>query len=162
MWLFLIFLTVPIVEIALFIQVGGWIGLWPTLGLVVLTAIAGTALMRAQGMRALDRLRATLAAGGDPTEPIAHGALVLIAGMLLLTPGFFTDTVGLLLLLPPVRAALIRQAAGRLQGRAVVFAAGRAGDERARPGAPIEAEYEVLDDVPPAQRGASGWTRPQS
>ena len=90
-WLFLIFLGVPIIEIALFIKVGGAIGLLPTLAIVILTAIAGTALMRRQGLKALDQLRASLEQGGDPVGPIAHGALILVAGVLLLTPGFFTD-----------------------------------------------------------------------
>ena len=70
--------------------------------------------MRWQGMRALDRLRASLEAGGDPVGPIAHGALILVAGMLLIMPGFFTDALGLLLLIPAVRAQLIRL--GRLAG----------------------------------------------
>jgi UPF0716 protein FxsA len=161
MRLLLIFLTIPIIEIALFIQVGGWIGLWPTLGLVVLTAVAGAALMRTQGLRALDRLRAAFEGGRDPTGPIADGAMILVGGMLLLTPGFFTDTLGLLLLLPPVRAAIYRRFGALLSVR--VAAAGPRPRPAARSGVdhPIEAEYEVLDDVPPSQRGASGWTRPQ-
>lgn len=161
MWLFVIFVAVPIVEIALFIQVGGLIGLWPTLLLVLLTAVAGSILMRAQGLQALARLRGALAAGQDPTAPMAHGAMILIAGVLLLTPGFFTDALGLSLLLPPVRAALIRRAAGRLSARMFAFAG--PGPEPRRPAATdtLDGEYEVLDDVPPSQRGASGWTRPQ-
>lgn len=155
--LFLIFVGVPIFEIALFIQVGGLIGLWPTLAVVVLTALAGTAVMRIQGLQALDRLRASLAGGGNPAGPIAHGALILIAGMLLLTPGFFTDTVGLLLLVPAVRARLIRWGASRVTVQAV-------GGFR-RPGPPpaardtVEAEYEVVEESEePRRPGRSGWT----
>lgn len=168
MWFLLVFVAVPILEIALFIQVGGFIGLWPTLLIVILTAIIGTTLMRIQGMTALARLRSRLEARQDPTGPIADGALILIAGMLLLTPGFFTDTVGLLLLMPPVRAALIGAIAARVSLRAGGIAAGgvryeyEAQDNRPRRGETIDADYEVLDDVPPSERGASGWTRPRS
>lgn len=160
-WLFLIFVAVPILEIALFIQVGGLIGLWPTLLVVVLTALAGTALMRHQGLQALARLRASLERGGDPVGPIAHGALILVAGMLLLTPGFFTDTVGLLLLVPAVRARLIEWGASRITVQVATVVGGRRSDP-ARGADTIAVDYEVVDeeeDVPP-RRGSSGWTRP--
>lgn len=167
--LFLIFVAVPIIEIALFIQVGGWIGLWPTLAIVVLTALAGTILVRTQGIQTLRRLQANLAEGRDPVGPIAHGALILAAGLLLLTPGFFTDAVALALLVPPVRAALIRWGASRL---VVVAAGGMQAPPRQppRPGPEtVEAEYEILDERPaePDMRrersrraGGSGWTEP--
>jgi UPF0716 protein FxsA len=172
MWIVLLFLALPFIEIALFILVGDWIGLLPTLGLVVLSILVGTAVVRAQGAQALRRLQAAVASNGDPSAPLAHGALIAAAGVLLIMPGFFTDFLGVLLLIPPVRAALIRAAAGRVRNRTVVFTTG--GDPRARPrdypaeprgevrGEAIEGDYEVLDDVPPSQRGASGWTRPQS
>ncbi len=158
MWLFLIFVAVPILEIALFIQVGGAIGLLPTLLIVILTAVAGTALMRLQGMQALARLKASLEAGGDPVGPIAHGALILVAGILLLTPGFFTDATGLLLLVPAVRARVIAWGASRLTVRVASFGRGRA-PRPAGSGDTIEGDYEILDDVPPERRGSSGWTR---
>ena len=137
MWLFALFVAVPIVEIALFIQVGGVLGLWPTLAIVILTALAGTALMRAEGRGAMASLQRSLSEGGDPSGPIAHGAMILVAGVLLLTPGYFTDALGLALLLPPVRAALIRfgaarMAAGLRSGRVVMTTSGGFG---AAPGA---------------------------
>ena len=107
MWLFLAFLLVPIIEIGLFIQVGGWIGLWPTLGIVVLTAVVGSIMMRAQGLGILAELQRQMHEGGNFGGTLAQGAMVLFAGALLLTPGFFTDAVGFSLLLPPVRKALI-------------------------------------------------------
>ncbi len=170
MWILLVLLSIPILEIGLFIQVGGLIGLWPTLGLIILTAVIGAALMRRQGIAALARLQASIDAGEDPRGPIADGAFILIAGMLLLTPGFFTDAVGLILLIPGARAAVIRRLSGRMRRGGFVFirASGRTGPaqrgpRRPRPGGDtIEADYEVLDDVPPSQRGASGWTRPQN
>ena len=106
MYLFIAFLMVPIIEIALFIQVGGAIGLWPTLAIVVLTAVLGTWLVRTQGRLALGQLQKSFSTLNDPTEPLAHGAMILVAGALLLTPGFFTDAVGFALLMPPVRMAV--------------------------------------------------------
>ncbi|WP_050604655.1 FxsA family protein [Ruegeria sp. 6PALISEP08] len=108
MYLFLAFLLVPIIEIALFIQVGGLIGLWPTLAIVVLTAVLGTVLVRTQGRMALGNLQSSFAELDDPTEPLAHGAMILLSGALLLTPGFFTDAVGFALLVPGVRVAVFR------------------------------------------------------
>ena len=91
MWLFALFLAVPLIEIALFIQVGGWIGLWPTLLIVIVTAVVGTALVRSRGAHAIEELRQSFRDLRDPSEPLAKGAMVLFAGALLLTPGFFTD-----------------------------------------------------------------------
>ncbi|MDX1742322.1 MAG: FxsA family protein [Ruegeria sp.] len=108
MYLFLAFLLVPIIEIALFIQVGGLIGLWPTLAIVVLTAVMGTILVRTQGRMALANLQRSFAELDDPTEPLAHGAMILLSGVLLLTPGFFTDAVGFALLVPAVRLSVFR------------------------------------------------------
>ncbi|WP_298851394.1 FxsA family protein [uncultured Ruegeria sp.] len=108
MYLFLAFLLVPIIEIALFIQVGGLIGLWPTLAIVVLTAVLGTVLVRTQGRMALGNLQRSFAELDDPSEPLAHGAMILLSGALLLTPGFFTDAVGFALLIPGVRVAVFR------------------------------------------------------
>ena len=159
MWLFLIFVGVPILEIALFIQVGGAIGLWPTLAIVILTALAGTFLMRLQGLQALSRLQRSLETGGDPVGPIAHGALILVAGVLLLTPGFFTDAVGLSLLIPPVRETLIRWGASKVTVRAAGVLRRSDGRRAPGPGRPIDADYEVLDDGDDARPGDSGWTR---
>ncbi len=108
MYLFLAFLLVPIIEIALFIQVGGLIGLWPTLAIVVLTAVLGTVLVRTQGRTALANLQRSFAELDDPTEPLAHGAMILLSGVLLLTPGFFTDAIGFALLVPGIRVAVFR------------------------------------------------------
>lgn len=158
--LLLIFLAVPLIEVALFVAVGGLIGVLPTVLLCVLSAVVGTAVMRAQGLSSLDRLRASLEADGDPRGPIAHGALVLVAGMLLIIPGFFTDALGILLLIPAVRRLLIRWGASRV----TVQAAGYVRPQRRRAagaGEAIDAEYEVVEPASAARRGTSGWTRPQ-
>ncbi len=115
MWLFIAFLAVPVIEIALFIQVGGAIGLWPTLAIVILTAVMGTWLVRTQGAWAMGNLRKSFSELDDPTEPLAHGAMILVAGALLLTPGFFTDAVGFALLMPPVRLAVFRYLKARIK-----------------------------------------------
>lgn len=162
MWRLAIVLALPILEIALFIQVGGLIGLWPTLALVVLSALLGVAVMRRHGVEALRRLQAKVLAGEDPSGPIAHGALIMVAGALLVVPGFFTSALGLILLLPAARSALIRRAAGRLRSGGAVFLRRGPAARPAQGPRTIEVEYEVLDDVPPAERGASGWTRPRS
>lgn len=109
MWLFLAFIAVPLIEIGLFIQVGGVIGLWPTLAIVVLTAVLGTWLLRMQGAIAMSNLRRSFSELDDPSEPLAHGAMILFAGALLLTPGFFTDGLGFALLIPAVRKAVFNQ-----------------------------------------------------
>jgi len=98
-----LFIGVPLLEIAVFIQVGGLIGLWPTLGLVILTAMAGTWHLRAQGLATLERARRQLDRGVLPTRELFDGLCLLVSGALLLTPGFVTDAAGLLLFLAPVR-----------------------------------------------------------
>ncbi len=106
--LFAAMVGVPIVEIAVFIRVGDSIGLWPTLGTVVLTAIVGTVLLRHQGWNTLARVRDSLEKGLFPMAELFDGLCLLVAGALLLTPGFVTDSVGLLLFVPGFRSVLRR------------------------------------------------------
>ena len=165
--LFLLFLAVPLIEIALFIQVGGLIGLWPTLGIVVLTAIAGTWLVRSQGFAALGQLQQSFSELRDPTEPLAHGAMILFAGALLLTPGFFTDAVGFLLLIPSFRLWVMREAGKRIKTSSIRFethgSAGPTNRRRPGPGASrpdiIDGEYEEVDPPHRPTHSSSGWTR---
>ena len=105
MWLLFAFIGVPLIEITLFIQVGGAIGLWPTLLVVIVTAFLGTYLVRSQGRSTMANLQSSFSDLNDPTEPLAHGAMILFAGALLLTPGFFTDAVGFALMVPQFRTA---------------------------------------------------------
>ena len=104
--LLLAFIGTPIVEIAVFMQVGEQIGLWPTLVIVVATAIAGTWLLRLQGLATLARARESLARQEFPIDEVFDGLCLLFAGALLLTPGFVTDSIGLVLFVPPVRRVL--------------------------------------------------------
>ncbi|MCZ0811278.1 MAG: FxsA family protein [Pseudomonadota bacterium] len=160
MWLFLAFLSVPLIEIALFIQVGGAIGLWPTLGIVVLTAILGTFLVRNQGLMAMGKLRRSFSELDDPTEPLAHGAMILVAGALLLTPGFFTDAVGFALLMPPVRRAAFDYLRKRVHvQRFEMGPDGPQGPRRPRDPGVIEGDYQEVDPANSSERpGRSGWT----
>jgi UPF0716 protein FxsA len=97
------FIAIPIIEIGLFIEIGGWIGLWPTLAIVIVTAFAGTTLLRLQGLAVLQRAQASMARNELPVQEVFDGLCLLIAGILLLTPGFFTDAVGFMLFVPPFR-----------------------------------------------------------
>ncbi|SLN69323.1 phage T7 F exclusion suppressor FxsA [Falsiruegeria litorea R37] len=170
MYLFLAFLLVPIIEIALFIQVGGLIGLWPTLAIVVLTAVLGTWLVRTQGRMAMGQLQQAFSTLDDPTEPLAHGAMILFSGALLLTPGFFTDAVGFALLVPGVRVAVFRY----LRSKVTVSSFQMGGDPRFQnmhsgfdprqgtrhPGGPgdiIDGEYEEVGKPRDPNAPPSGW-----
>ena len=109
----LLFIGVPLLELVLLIQLGQWIGLWPTLGIVVLTGVAGATLARMEGMRTLWSFRGELARGPLPPHAIFDGLAILVGGALLLTPGLLTDVVGFSLLLPPPR----RWIQGRIRKR---------------------------------------------
>ena len=122
------FILVPLAELAVLIAVGDVIGLLPTLVLLLVVSVAGAWLAKREGLAAWARFQRALADGRMPTVEVADGAMILLAGALLLTPGFLTDVVGILLLLPPTRA-LARRLAPRLAerrlrrrgGRRVVF-----------------------------------------
>jgi len=156
MWLLLAFIAIPLIEIALFIQVGGLIGLWPTLGIVLLTAIVGSTLVRSQGAREMQNLRSSFSELRDPSESLANGAMILFSGALLLTPGFFTDVIGLALLMPPVRAAVFKHLKSRVH--VAKFEMGGA-TQHHRPQNPdvVDGEFEDITDKSP--NGPSGWTR---
>ena len=105
MWFgaFLIFVAVPLLELALLIKVGQSIGFWSTMAIIVGTAALGVAVMRSHGLKAMQRAQASLAEGKPPVQSVVDGTFVLFAGLLLISPGLITDLAGLLLLIPPVR-----------------------------------------------------------
>ena len=105
--LLVLFLVVPLAEIYVLVEVGSEVGAIATIGLVVLTAVVGAALMRAQGLATLRRARAAMAKGEAPALELLEGAVILIAGALLLTPGFITDAAGFACLVPSVRRRLL-------------------------------------------------------
>lgn len=114
-YLFVLFIIVPMIEIYLFIVVGNLIGVFPTIFLVFLTAILGSILLQQQGIATLNRVHAELQQGQVPTEALLEGTVIVIGGALLLTPGFFTDFMGLLCLIPTTRHYFIVWLAQRVQ-----------------------------------------------
>ncbi|MEZ8826626.1 FxsA family protein [Vibrio amylolyticus] len=121
--LLLLFIFVPIIEIGLFIQVGDYLGLWPTISLVLVTAFVGASLVRSQGLQTLKSVQGRLNQGELPAQQIFEGVMLAVSGVLLLTPGFMTDAFGMLVLLPAPRAAIAKY----LMGKMVVKSAGGAG-----------------------------------
>jgi UPF0716 protein FxsA len=161
MWLLIAFVAVPIIEIALFIQVGGAIGTWSTLGIVVLTAILGTWLVRAQGRLAIGNLQRSFSELDDPTEPLAHGAMVLISGVLLLTPGFFTDALGFALLVPGVRSAVFQYLRKRVKVQSFSMGSMESGPAHREPMDvnTIDGEFHEIDPENRTTHRPSGWTK---
>jgi UPF0716 protein FxsA len=162
MWLLIFFLT-PIVEMYLLIEVGGYIGAWPTIGLVMITAVIGVGLLRVQGLATLTRGMSRLEGGELPAREVVEGLLLAVAGALLLTPGFVTDTVGFVLLTPILRGRIAEQVLARVQvvpppgtgpgpdGRSGPFQTGRSGSgfpgDRGPGGSGVfEGEFETLDE----------------
>jgi UPF0716 protein FxsA len=113
-----LFIVVPIAELAVIIQVGELLGFWWTLALLIADSVLGSMLMRSQGRAAWGRFTTAVQAGRPPAREVADGVLIIFGGALLLTPGFISDFVGLLFLLPPTRAMIrrlfLRQAMARL------------------------------------------------
>ncbi len=104
--LFALFIIVPIIEITVLMQVGELIGAWPTVAIVIISAWLGAKYVRQQGLATLQSVQTKMAQGEMPSSEIVTGMMLLVAGVLLVTPGFVTDTFGLLLLVPNVRQAL--------------------------------------------------------
>ncbi len=162
--LLVLFIVVPLAELYVIIQIGQEIGVIPTLLLLVLDSIVGTMLLRSQGRAAWRRFNDATAAGRIPAREVADGALIILGGALLLTPGFLTDIFGLLLLIPPTRAIFRRTIVGLFARRSPAGYVGlkaaphaqRAWEQRReqRRGAP-NGDYvegtasEVPDDEPP-------------
>ncbi len=121
----LVLLVVPLSEIGVFILVGSQIGVLATLALVVVTAIIGTILLRVQGLGVLTRIQATLQENRVPGRDLVHGVMILVAGLLLLTPGFVTDSLGFILFVPAVREAGWRFLRERIVVRPMAAPAGR-------------------------------------
>ncbi|HDZ9336105.1 TPA: membrane protein FxsA [Vibrio cholerae] len=150
--LLFLFIAVPVIEIALFIQVGGVLGVWPTIALVLLTAIVGASLVRSQGLQTLLTVQQRLAQGQLPAQQILEGVMLAVAGVLLLTPGFFTDVLGMLVLLPAPRAYLAKQlmsrvVVGNIHASGAGFEQPNPFHDRANPnGTTYEGEFERKDD----------------
>jgi len=120
--LFVLFIVVPIAELYVLIQIGQSIGVLPTIAILIADSVLGAALMRSQGRAAWLRFNAALAEGRVPGREVIDGALVIFGGALLLTPGFLSDILGLILLLPPTRAIVRQVLVKRFAGRVVASA----------------------------------------
>ncbi|MBH0237721.1 FxsA family protein [Methylobrevis albus] len=165
----LLLLALPFAEIAAFIMVGREVGVLATIGLVLLTAVAGALMLRLQGLALIRRIRAETAAGRVPGSEIVEGALLVVAGFLLLIPGFVTDVVGVLLFIPAVRRRLARSVVGSMS--VTVVGSGFARGQRPRSGVvdldPDEYRRETPDEgpgapgqgrLPPGRGDTSPWT----
>lgn len=137
-------IAIPLIEIAVFIQVGDAIGLMATLVAVVLGTMIGVAVVKQQGLAVLTRAQQQMDAGIVPDRELFDGVCLVFAGFLILLPGFVTDSVGVLLLLPPVRDLLRRGA-----GRVVKVRQGASPQPRSSRGGVIEGEFEEIDESSP-------------
>ncbi|MGI8793993.1 MAG: FxsA family protein [Acidimicrobiales bacterium] len=115
----LAFLVVPFAELFVIIKVGSWAGAIPTVAVLVVVSVVGAVLVKREGVGVVRRAREHVAAGVVPSAELVDGVMILLAGALLLTPGFLTDLTGLALLVPPVRAAIRAAASRRLEARTV-------------------------------------------
>ena len=159
MWLLIAFIAVPMIEIALFIQVGGFIGVWWTLLIVLLTAITGSYLVRNQGLREIRNLQRSFSELQDPTEPLAHGAMILFAGALLLTPGFFTDVIGLALLVPGIRQAAFLWVKSKVNVERFEMGEGPAPRSRQSGDRVIDGDFKDVTGQKNRPQRPSEWTR---
>ncbi|MCF6235697.1 MAG: FxsA family protein [Gammaproteobacteria bacterium] len=144
--LFLLFLIIPIIEIYLLIQVGSIIGAFYTILLIVLTAIVGAFLLRIQGIATFRRVQENIARGKVPAMELLEGLMLLVGGALLLTPGFFTDALGFVCLVPTLRRGVIRlflfQKISRMQGQGFQQRTG----QQSHDSNIIEGEFHSVDD----------------
>ena len=181
--LFLLLAAVPILEIVLLVKLGQWLGIWPTVLIVLGTAVLGTYVLHRQGFKVVNRVMESMAAGKPPVGPAIDGAFLMTAGVLLIAPGVLTDLFGLLLLIPPLRHAVAAWSVRRFLRSAVVVrsetftrakAKAQAHDEQPWPGRRegarreraaengpvIDGEFERLDERTLDPRKAAGSARP--
>lgn len=165
----LLLLAAPLLELALLIKLAGMIGFWPTMLLIVVTAVAGVMVARAQGMGVMRRMMEGSATGRPPVVPVVEGALLFVAGGLLISPGPIGDALGLALLVPPLRALLASRIAQRMALAGGIFTyevRGEQWDEdgggppRRHRGEPsvIEGEFRRIDEdgEKPSRRSDDG------
>ncbi len=151
------FIAVPVIEIALFLEIGGWIGLWPTVLIVIVTAFAGTMLLRVQGLAVLKRAQKSASRNELPVQEVFDGVCLLVAGVLLLTPGFFTDACGFMLFVPLFRKLVGMGIWGWLSRSSHIHVgafkdrpSGEGGSERGA-GRIIDGDFEEVD-IPPSDQ----------
>jgi len=122
--LLLLFIVVPFVELVLLLSIGARIGLWPTLGIIVITAIIGASLTKAQGAAVMIKAQTAMREGRMPHAEVLDGLMIIIAGAVLLTPGFLTDAFGFSLLFPPFRSVVRKRLSKALKDRVQIVGPG--------------------------------------
>lgn len=152
-YLFLLFVIMPIAEIAVLLKVGGAIGGWTTIGIVILTAVIGTYMLRQQGMATLNLAQKRMQQGEMPAQQMLEGLLLLIGGVLLLTPGFITDFFGFCSLIPISRQFLAKKLAERSMGNMNIFVGGSPF------GAGAAAPKQPQSQVPPVDHSGASSTQ---
>jgi len=158
MRLLILLIIVPIIEVYLFIEAGQLIGTWPIIAIMILTAIVGAHLLRGQGLATMQNVTRDLSQGSNPANQLAHGALILVSGVVLMTPGFFTDAIGLLLLVPMVRDTLIKWGQTRMINNPNIHIVT---PETPASNDTVDGQYTTLDDPLDGSEtpGHSGWTK---
>lgn len=166
----ILLVAIPLIELAILIKAGQWIGFWPTLAIVIATFVVGAVVVSRSGLSSAMKTREALARGEPPVTAMLEGALLAVGGVLLMTPGLIADVAGLLLLLPPVRTLIARMAlrnaivAGEVRVERHRTTSTASGDfARQRPDIPgasdgpvIEGEFERLDERPaPGSKSSS-------
>jgi UPF0716 protein FxsA len=154
-----LFISIPVIELYLFLLIGARIGVLATLAIIVITGILGASLSRAQGLKTLVRYQQALAEGRLPHREVIEGLMILAAGVLLLTPGFLTDAIGFALLVPAIRDAVREKLTAYLSARIRVVGAGMPTPPHPtdpetvrrvyRETGVIEIEAEVVEESPP-------------
>ena len=152
-------LALPLLEIAGFVVVGRQVGALATVGLVLASSIAGALLLRHQGFSVMTRIRAEMDAGRDPSRQLAHGAMIVLAAILLIIPGFITDIIGLLLFLPPVRDLAWRALKGRVVLATNFTTGGFRGRQRDKTIDLDDGDYSRSDDYARGPDHNSPWRR---
>lgn len=146
--LLLLFIGVPVLELLIFLLLGSKIGITPTLAIIVITAILGAYLTKSQGLKALKKYQLALSEGRLPHEEVIDGVLILVAGAVLLTPGFLTDAIGFSLLIPPAREFFKTVTKAKLKDRVKVVGQEMGATDQSKAAAGprvINVEAEVID-----------------
>ncbi|MEX2580103.1 MAG: FxsA family protein [Verrucomicrobiales bacterium] len=150
--LLILFITIPVLELFLFLYLGARIGIAPTFAIIVATAFLGAYLTKSQGLKALRKYQEAISQGRLPHEAVLDGLMILVAGAVLLTPGFLTDAVGFALLLPSVRARLRGFATQALKERVTVVGGTMGAPTEKRAQGVITVEAEVVEESPDSSR----------
>ena len=144
---FLFFIVIPLIEVMLFITIGKYIGLWNTIIIIIITGIIGAILVKSQGITILNKALGEIKSNKIPIFSIFEGIAILIAGAFLLTPGFLTDTLGCILLIPKTRNLIISYITTHLKKRTVYKEKSTYyPDEEDKKNKIFEGDYEEIDD----------------